>query len=507
MTTRTSSRAAPALQPDRRSGAHTSSAEQRKSSSPSEAPVIRGRVIERRSQDPVNVLGRQMNDVCTSAVDPLEIAATLEAEGINDRIARERYGCRDVFTLAEQLFNRIPLRIRERKAKRTQRRATLGHLARGGLFGLPGLFYIVAQGLLDSKAAAIALLISSVAGWGLSQAMSILGHTMIGRGNPRGAMRMLAATLGVGLLLMAVGSGAGVAFLGWDSGIVLATTIQIVYIMSATVLLLLDRDLILWLAFLPGVGASVGYIVGGPSDIGRRQATIGILVTVVLTFQSALLATFVEHRRREPGGPALRLGDLKVAVPFTVYGILAGGFLAAPVMWAVAGSGLGSSTFGATMTPLVLSMGVAEWQLRRYRERTQRFLAGSTDHADFMRYSWREFVRSLGIYVGSLVLLTAIAAVSVAIYEGGLRTEAVLLFGSYTALGAGFYIALVLIACQRVVAVLPCLFAAVVAYCLALALGQTGTASTACYLLTCTFLLSVLLAVGRHEIRLAVNHR
>ncbi|MBM7055342.1 hypothetical protein JS521_16005 [Streptomyces sp. RHZ10] len=51
-------------------------------------------------------------DLCERAVDPLEIAAGLEAHGLTDRTAA-RYRHRDVFALAEELYARMPPRTRE----------------------------------------------------------------------------------------------------------------------------------------------------------------------------------------------------------------------------------------------------------------------------------------------------------------------------------------------------------------------------------------------------------
>ncbi|MFE9331133.1 hypothetical protein [Streptomyces sp. NPDC006925] len=57
--------------------------------------------------DPVRALLYQHRTLCERAVDPLEIAAGLEAGGITDRtVARCRH--RDVFSLAEELYARTP---------------------------------------------------------------------------------------------------------------------------------------------------------------------------------------------------------------------------------------------------------------------------------------------------------------------------------------------------------------------------------------------------------------
>ncbi|MFE7124160.1 hypothetical protein [Streptomyces sp. NPDC057617] len=57
--------------------------------------------------DPVKGLLHRHRTLCERAVDPLEIAAGLEAHGITDRTAA-RFRHRDVFSLAEELYARVP---------------------------------------------------------------------------------------------------------------------------------------------------------------------------------------------------------------------------------------------------------------------------------------------------------------------------------------------------------------------------------------------------------------
>lgn len=61
----------------------------------------------RGTADPVKSLMHRHRELCERAVDPLEIAAGLEAHGVTDRTAA-RYRHRDVFSLAEELFARVP---------------------------------------------------------------------------------------------------------------------------------------------------------------------------------------------------------------------------------------------------------------------------------------------------------------------------------------------------------------------------------------------------------------
>ncbi|MFX4291285.1 hypothetical protein [Streptomyces bohaiensis] len=57
--------------------------------------------------DPVTALLHRHRDLCERAVDPMEIAALLEAQGVTDRTAA-RFRHRDVFSLAEELYARVP---------------------------------------------------------------------------------------------------------------------------------------------------------------------------------------------------------------------------------------------------------------------------------------------------------------------------------------------------------------------------------------------------------------
>ncbi|MFJ5996378.1 hypothetical protein [Streptomyces sp. NPDC092370] len=60
----------------------------------------------RGAADPVKALMHRHRELCARAVDPLEIAAGLEAHGITDRTAA-RFRHRDVFSLAEEMYARV----------------------------------------------------------------------------------------------------------------------------------------------------------------------------------------------------------------------------------------------------------------------------------------------------------------------------------------------------------------------------------------------------------------
>ncbi|MFJ8534549.1 hypothetical protein [Streptomyces sp. NPDC093591] len=60
----------------------------------------------RTGADPVKALMHRHRNLCERAVDPLEIAAGLEAHGVTDRTAA-RFLHRDVFSLAEEMYARV----------------------------------------------------------------------------------------------------------------------------------------------------------------------------------------------------------------------------------------------------------------------------------------------------------------------------------------------------------------------------------------------------------------
>ncbi|MEU0068381.1 hypothetical protein ABZ027_02210 [Streptomyces sp. NPDC006332] len=75
-----------------------------------EAPGARPTVPAARragAADPVKALMHRHRELCERAVDPLEIAAGLEAHGVTDRTAA-RFRHRDVFSLAEEMYARVP---------------------------------------------------------------------------------------------------------------------------------------------------------------------------------------------------------------------------------------------------------------------------------------------------------------------------------------------------------------------------------------------------------------
>ncbi|MFE7269544.1 hypothetical protein [Streptomyces sp. NPDC057623] len=88
-------------------GERTADAQPGTPATPTSTPGTRPTPTRRTGADPVKALMHRHRDLCERAVDPLEIAAGLEAHGITDRTA-SRFLHRDVFSLAEEMYARAP---------------------------------------------------------------------------------------------------------------------------------------------------------------------------------------------------------------------------------------------------------------------------------------------------------------------------------------------------------------------------------------------------------------
>ncbi|QDY78904.1 hypothetical protein [Streptomyces qinzhouensis] len=129
---------------------------------PAAGPDPRAGTATRGSADPVKALLRRHKDLCERAVDPLEIAAGLEAHGVTDRIAA-RFRHRDVFSLAEELYARVPANTADPAPRPGPRYRPAGGAARALLPGTAAAFAATGWALLDGPARTTAALLGTAA--------------------------------------------------------------------------------------------------------------------------------------------------------------------------------------------------------------------------------------------------------------------------------------------------------------------------------------------------------
>ncbi|MBP2473400.1 hypothetical protein JOF53_002272 [Crossiella equi] len=397
-------------------------------------------------------LAHRFESLCAGAVDPLEVAAGLEADGLSDQAVKARYGFPTVFDLAEELFRLLP-RAPEEPAPQPEVWVTNPklHLLRGVLFALPGLGYTAATPLLVQPAALAVLVGSLVLSWTMSQGLSYLGYVRLGLGRTDAAHGVLRQGLVVCTVLVTGVSAVLASFTdaGWA---VLALGVgQGVYLLAATVLLVRGCELLLLGALAPGVLAGGLHLVAGHRFLPHWAELLGLAGSVLLTVGFALWRTW--PTKPVKGSLAPSRTELRNALPHGLFGLCAAGLLALPVVWAVLPGAPSVPGAALAALPVSLSMGFAEWCLFAYRRRMGRLMRETTKLSTFARRSKLVLVSALGRYLLSAAALCAVVLFAVP----GAFPGAVPTYAAYLALGGALFLALLVQACGlNTVALLAC---------------------------------------------------
>ncbi|MGW7265448.1 hypothetical protein [Streptomyces sp. NPDC054842] len=457
---------------------------------------------DRPHPDPIDELAERLGEFVAASVHPDEIAALLESDGMSDDQIRERYGCRNSFALAEELFERVERSHPEPAgtAPDPWRQGLLGCLLRGVVFALPGLGYVLGAPFLAGPhdrlglpAGTVPLLAGALCGWTWNQGLAHRAYSWLGLGDRAAARRSLlagapaGAVLGSLVALAAADSadaGAAVAFAAGQS----------CYLGAATVLLVMGRERALTAALLPmAAGALVDLARPVPGAV-RAALLLGSLAAVAL-----LALREVAPAVRAPGKGGWAAG-LAALLPFGPYGATgapgprtrtAAPPLAGSVPYALFGlgtgvlvlyAGLGDILAGAhsaaaapAAVALTLSMGPAEWLLFRFRSGSLAGLRSSGTARDFRRTTALTLVRCLSGYLAALLVL-GVAASAVwpqAPGTGGTRLAGLLL------LGVVLWTGLLLQSFGAVVSAAAVCCAAALAQTAALATGTGGPEHTA----------------------------
>jgi hypothetical protein len=429
-----------------------------------------------RARD-VDELCQQFIEVCQSAVDPMEISSALEFDGLSDQIARQRYGARDVFALADEMYRRVPRRPAEPPPsadpwKNSKLRAAL----HGLLYGLPTVCFPAAAGLLSGSHVLRALVVALLTSWALSQALAYLGYVRLGRAGSAAAARLLLVGMtvtvaGVALALAMAGLVAHARVTGLIFGFGLGA-----YMLGATVLLVLGAEGLLLVVLAPGVlGSAAFLLLGRPAGL-EHAAWATLAATPLLALGLATVRAcreagipgprglrdrldrrgerglgLLRRRSRLPGqpGPAADrlavLSQLREALPSAGFGLVAAGLLVFPVAVGLPGHhGVNTGAVLASL-PLALSMGMAEWSLIWFRRRTQRLLRNTQSLPAFTRRARVVLFGALAQYLMAAALLIA-AVVSVASATRLVQPHWAVLpeVSAYLALGGAMFLALLL---------------------------------------------------------------
>jgi hypothetical protein len=409
-----------------------------------------------RGRDTFEALFERTEELRIAAVDTLEIVAGLEADGLNDEGAA-RYGHADVFTLAEDLYERTRRRPPPTPpAANPWRAQAWRHLLRGLLFGLPGLCYAIATPVLTRSGTGYLLIVSLLLSWSVSQGVAYLAYLRIGLGDPAAGARTLRGGLTAGVLVITPVIVAVGAVLDVGPQSTSLAVGQCGYLLAATAVLVCGAELWLLAALLPGAVASVVQLaVGGPVNPAVWLAWTG---TIAATIGVAVVRTRAEPRAAGRGRPSWRgaARDVAAALPYAMFGLLAGGLLTFGTVSTLLELSQPSRATTVAVLALSLSMGPAEWILFAYRRRVHRLLVTRTRMAAFAWTARGVLTTTLALYAAVLAALVVVivgAAAVIGVFDiadivGAPATPWVA--GADLGLGGAFFVALLLQSCGRI---------------------------------------------------------
>ncbi|MDN3020748.1 hypothetical protein [Streptomyces sp. S.PB5] len=400
------------------------------------AGIPRQRTPSWAAPDPIDELAARLEDFVAAAVHPDEIAALLESDGMSDDQIRERYGVKNSFALAEELYERVDRRYPEPDGPLHDpwQVGLLGCLLRGVVFALPGFGYVLGAPLMTGPrdfglpAGTVPLLAGALVGWTWNQGLAHRAYSWLGLGDRTAARRSLllgapvGAVLGVLAALLVAGTGdvAGVAFAAGQS----------VYLGASTVLLVLGRERVLLLALLPMAGGAALALAHPVPDAARLVLLLGCLAAVaILGLVEVLPLGDVPKGRRVVFNVRLpRRGRDKPRTTRSRRTTM-GPRLFASLPYALFGLGTGVLVLYAALddalaaVALTLGMGPAEWLLHRLRSSSLTGLRNSRTPKAFWRTTATALLECLAAYLAILLALGLVTDIT------GAHLAALLLLG------------------------------------------------------------------------------
>jgi hypothetical protein len=385
---------------------------------------------------------------CAAAVDPVEIAARLESHGMSSQVAADTFGYADVFSTAQAVYSVLPFHEVVPPEPEVPDQGGPVDLLRGALYALPALFLPVVVSGFNLRLSWWVLPVGLTVAWGTNQAAATCAWTLAGRRDSRSDALVALSTLLVTVLACLAAGVVACWTLGGNESSALTVGVIGAYVAASAILVFQRAELLLTLCMLPAAVGSLLSLGHLPLTVADRTAAWCVVVTVALA--SVVANRYIPtHRWRRVG---LAPATWAQAAKFLVYGVSCGLLLSVLIGFA---SGVNGSARALTIAvwPLLLTLGLMEWQLRSFRSRATRALSSSFDLDDFGHRVGRAFLRSIALYVGALLVLSVVCLVA---GEQHHLPEVPLLIASVDALGVAFFMALLLACAGRINLVLRC---------------------------------------------------
>ncbi|SNT41596.1 hypothetical protein SAMN05421812_105438 [Asanoa hainanensis] len=456
-------------------------------------PVIEGVAV---TGDPLDALVDRVRETAGRAVDALQVAALLEADGITDRVARAVFGFTDVFYLAEEVFRRAGggvRRLRPVAAPLRDPGRAAREIAHGALYLLPGALFPAVAAVIAPQVLVVALLVAGVLGWVWAAGASWLAFQCLNVDDDLTAGRVLAWSTGIGMVVAAL-AGLGVT-MAVGGGVTAAALVPgvMAYQMASTALVFYKLEL--WLALLtaPAAVLGIGYLLGDIQlvwALGTVSACVGAALAAGIWFA---LRAGKGRTVSAIGGPrGLFRGRIGPLAWVLLYSALAAVFL----LHAQVPYLLSNVDVVLVVLALIVTMGVVEWRSRRFMEEARRLLTRVRYPREFQSRVWLLLAGNLAAcWLATAVFATAICW---GLWSfGRLSPDALAMAGAQIAMAGAYLTAFVLAGQLRYGWLCGCLTVAIAA---SLGtphlIGASSDVPTTFFYLGSAVLLQILLLVG-----------
>jgi hypothetical protein len=389
------------------------------------------------STDPVDELVERFRRTDGRPVDALQVAATLESDGLTDRAAKVEYGYTDVFALADEVYQRLgrPATAGARAARTAPARwrQAARDVSHGVLYLLPGAVYPAVLLVLGGRSLVLGLVLGGGLGWVWAGLASWLAYQLLGRGHPGRAGQALRWSTVAGLPAAAL---LGLLLPHAGPGLVGLAVGQMAYQMASAVLMFYRQESWLLVTMAPALATGGVYLLVGSRALEWAIA-FGISC-VAATLLVALRRSMVPAKGEPPIRRALR-GELHKAPLIILSGLLSAAFL----LHAQARYAFGRLDIALGALPLLLGMGVVEWRARRFIEQARTILAEVGHPRQFVARTWLRLAAGVATCVG---VVGAVALVLLAVLRqlGVLGPAAVAMTAAHVVLAGAYFLSFIL---------------------------------------------------------------
>jgi hypothetical protein len=422
--------------------------------------------------DPIDELVERIRPWADGAVDPLQIAAGLESEGVTDRIAASRYERANVFELAEDAYRRIALaraagspvppgvggRPATDRPSQPPRRRGWRDLSHGLLYLLPSAAFPATLALLDHASLVLVVLLTGAVGWVWSSVAAWLAYQYLGAGRPASAARVLAWSTVAALPVAGLAGLAVTAATDGGLGLVGLAIAMMAYQMASTLLIFYRGELWLGLMMMPAAAGGIAYLIAGTVVTVWAVAAAGLSVAaataLALRHTVAAVRRSSGHHARSP----MRFAPVTVTL-VTVYSGIAAAFLLHAQMPYLSTR----LDIVVGVAPLLGGMGVVEWRARRYVERAPALLARTYGPEQFARGMLVRLVAETLLCMGAVAVLAGPLLAGLATLNL-LTGPAIAMAGASAVLGGAYFLGFVLAEQDRFGALAAVLAAAMTAH-------------------------------------------